>query len=71
MCKVLGVQLDLQQSGDRLCLITNTAERVSELVSDIEEVLKSNSLPRREGERLRGRLQFASSQIFGRKFRIL
>ena len=28
-------------------------------------------LPRSEGEKLRGRLQFASSQVFGRKFRRL
>jgi len=71
ICKVLGVQLDLTQSGDRLCFVTNTAERVSELVSDIEDALKSNLLPRREGEKLRGRLQFASSQNFGRRFRRL
>ena len=33
--------------------------------------MKSNLLPRRDREKLRGRLQFASSQMFGRRFRRL
>ena len=56
MCKVLGVQLDLRQSGDRPCFVTNTEERVKELVT--EQILS-----RSEGEKFRGRLQ--------RKFRRL
>ena len=65
ICKVLGV--DLGQSG----FVTNTVERVEELVAEIDEASKSNLLPRRDGEKLRGRLQFASSQMFGRRFRRL
>lgn len=42
------------QSGDGLCVVTNTAERVEELVAEIDEALKSNMLPRRDGEKLRG-----------------
>lgn len=34
--------------------MTNTAERVEELVAEIDEALKSNMLPRRDGEKLRG-----------------
>eukprot|EP00434_Breviolum_minutum_P040836 symbB.v1.2.036306.t1/scaffold5096.1/size31004/2 len=68
ICKVLGVQLD---SGSGICFVTNTAERVEELVAEINEAIKSNSHPRRDGEKLRGRLQFASSQMFGRRFRRL
>ena len=71
ICKVLGVQLDLKQSGDSLCLISNTPERVEELAQEINLVLSSGSLPKSEGEKLRGRLQFASAQVFGRKFRRL
>ena len=71
ICKVLGVQLDLRQSGSGTCFVTNTAERVEELVAEIDEAMKSNLLPRRNGEKLRGRLQFASSQMFGRRFRRL
>ena len=33
------------------------------------QALETNSLSRVEGERLRGRLQFASNQLFGRRFR--
>ena len=51
--------------------MTNTVERIEELVAEIDEALKSNLLPRRDGEKLRGRLQFASSQVFERRFRRL
>ena len=71
LCKVLGVQLDLRQSGDKLCFVTNTEERVQELVSELDDAIRTYTLPRSEGEKLRGRLQFASSQVFGRKFRRL
>ncbi len=66
-----GVQLDLRQSGDRLCFITNSEERVEELTKELDEALRAKTLSRSEGEKLRGRLQFASSQVFGRKFRRL
>ena len=71
LCKVLGVQLGLRQSGDRLCFVTNTEEIVEELVNELDEALRTKILSRSEGEKLRGRLQFASSQVFGRKFRRL
>ena len=71
LCKVLGVQLELKQSGDKLCFVTNTEERIQELVSEIYDALNLSVLPRSEGEKLRGRLQFASSQLFGRRFRRL
>ena len=70
-CKVLGVHLDLRQSGDRLCFVSNMEDRVEELVKGIGEIMTSKLLTRAEGERLRGRLRFASSQVFGRKFRRL
>ena len=71
LCKVLGVQLDLRQSGEKLCFVTNSEERVEELVRELDEALRTKMLPRSEGKKLRGRLQFASSQVFGRKFRRL
>ena len=51
--------------------VTNTEERVEELVNELDEALRTEVLSRSEGEKLRGRLQFASSQVFGRKFRKL
>ena len=65
------MQLDLRQSGDKLCFVTSTEERVEELLRELDEALRTKMLPRSEGEKLRGRLQFASSQVFGRKFRRL
>ena len=53
LCKVLGVQLDLRQSGDRLCFVTNTEERVEELVNELDEALRTKILSRSEGEKLR------------------
>ena len=44
---------------------------MEELVEDIGDIMTSKVLTRAEVERLRGRLQFASSQVFGRKFRRL
>ena len=52
--KVLGVQLDLRQSGDRLCFVTNTEERVEELTNELDEALRAKTLSRSEGEKLRG-----------------
>ena len=46
ICKVLGVQLDLKQSGDSLCLISNTPDRVEELVQEINLILSSGVLPK-------------------------
>ena len=69
LCKVLGVQLDLRQSADQLCFVSNTEDRVEESVKDIGDILTFRLLTRAEGERLRGRLQLASSQVFGRKFK--
>ena len=44
---------------------------MQELVGELDEAIRTNMLPRSQGEKLRGRPQFASSQIFGRKFRRL
>ena len=53
-----------------LCFVTNTEERVEELVRELDEALRTKMLPTvRERNSIRGRLQFASSQMFGRKFR--
>ena len=66
-----GVQLDLRQSGDQPCFVSNTEDRVEELVKDIGDILTSKLLTRAESERFRGILQFASSQVLGGKFRRL
>ena len=69
MCKVLGVEFDMRMSGQGLAAVANTADRVTELCEEIDSVLALGSLRKADGERLRGRLQFASGQLFGRSAR--
>ena len=69
MCKVLGVEFDVRMSGQGLAAVANAQDRVKELCEELDSVLTSGSLKRADGERLRGRLQFASGQLFGRSAR--
>ena len=68
-CKVLGVEVDLCMSPSGRFEIRNTESRKQELVGLMQDILANEVLTRSEGERLRGRLQFASNQVFGRRFR--
>ena len=47
-------------------LIENTSSRKTEMASLISSVLEGGRLHRVDALRLRGRLQFASGQLFGR-----
>ena len=69
MCKVLGVEFDMRMSGQGLSAVANTTDRVNELCEEIDSIFTLGSLKRADGERLRGRLQFASGQLFGRSAR--
>ena len=69
VCKVLGVKFDLRQSGAVLAFVLNTDERVQEFSDNLEEIIQTRRLKRSEGEKLRGRLLFASGQLFGRYVR--
>ena len=68
-CKVLCVELTLTKTPAGCFEVRNTESRVLELRESMMQALETNSLSRVEGERLRGRLQFASNQLFGRRFR--
>eukprot|EP00435_Cladocopium_sp_Y103_P054063 s402_g17.t1 len=68
-CKVLGVELDLTKTPSGTFAIANTVSRKDELKDTLQHVLSEGFLGRSEAERLRGRLQFASNQLFGRRFR--
>eukprot|EP00435_Cladocopium_sp_Y103_P061364 s1087_g23.t1 len=68
-CKVLGVELDLTKAPSGTFAIANTVSRKDELRDTLQQVLQEGFLGRSEAERLRGRLQFASNQLFGRRFR--
>ena len=52
--------------GEGLNLIDNTSSRKLEISSLIALVLEGGRFPRADAFRLRGRLQFASGQLFGR-----
>ena len=69
ICKVLGVSLDLTEAKLGTVVLQNTAERTDELVAELQQVLEEKTLSRKDAERLRGRLQFASCQVFGRVLR--
>ena len=68
-CKVLGVELNLVDSPANKFTICNTQSRKDELLELIRGILEDNVLSRSDGERLRGPLQFASNQVFGRRFK--
>ena len=68
-CKVLGVELSLTKTPQGTFDVRNTQSRADELILSISEILAAGYLSKSEGEKLRGRLQFASNQLFGRRFR--
>ena len=67
MCVILGVQLNLKDAMLGVAVIGNTEKRRTEALKDTDAALDANSLDPRLSERLRGRLQFASCQVFGRR----
>lgn len=69
MCKVLGVEFDFKLAGEGLVAVRNTEDRTKELCDQLDLILDTNILKIAEGERLRGRLQFGSGQLFGRSAR--
>jgi hypothetical protein len=68
-CKVLGVELALYRTPEGMLEVRNTPKRAEELRTTIQDLLHAGVLKRADGERLRVRLQFASNQLFGRRFR--
>ena len=62
----LGVSVDVSSMSSGEVLIDNTSKRKVELSAIISAVLDGGHLNKPEALRLRGRLQFASGQLFGR-----
>ena len=65
-CKVLGIELDVGNAIRGFCLLRNTEKRRNEIVASLEHVLATGRIDAATLERLRGRAQFASGQLFGR-----
>lgn len=65
ICEALGVIFDLKDSCNFTCKVTNTASRI-EVSLEIQRILAAGTISQVEAQKLRGRMQFAESQIFGR-----
>ena len=65
-CEALGVQISLQEAKFKHASVTNTQRRITELLEDLRWISANKQLTRVEAQRLRGRMQFAESQLFGR-----
>ncbi|CAE7770088.1 unnamed protein product [Symbiodinium sp. CCMP2592] len=69
-CKVLGIKIDMAEARLGLFKLANTEKRVMELTAALDEVLLAERLSHSDCEKLRGRLQFASGQLFGRRAKV-
>ena len=65
-CKVLGIELDVGNAIRGYALLRNTLKRRNEIVASLEKVLAEDHIDAASLEKLRGRAQFASGQLFGR-----
>ena len=65
-CEALGVLFDLAGSNKGICRIANTAARVEEISTEIHRLIQQGHVTQIEAQKLRGRMQFAESQIYGR-----
>ncbi|CAE7371425.1 unnamed protein product, partial [Symbiodinium sp. CCMP2456] len=68
--RALGVSFDLSSASRGDVGISNTESRIAELCQSIGEILDSRSLTRAAALRLRGRMQFCDSFLFGRASRL-
>ena len=62
----LGVRVDLHQFTAGRVQFSNTPNRKDELAKTIDSASSTKMLGHKDAQRLRGRMQFATGQIFGR-----
>lgn len=62
----LGVDFDLSSSAEGMVLVANKPSKVQQIVSLLNDILETGHFPPTVATSLRGRLQFAESQTFGR-----
>ena len=65
-CAALGVVFDLSCSGNYICKVANTEKRIAELSEAIRAAITAGKLNKLEAQKLRGRMQFAEGQLYGR-----
>ena len=68
--KALGIQISLNDWTRGSVLMQNTEKRIFELNEAIDKAIKEGSLSCAAALSLRGRMQFANSQVWGRASRI-
>ena len=68
--KALGVEIDFSSWSGRKVTFRNTQKRVQELRAAIGVAIESGKLSASEALSLRGRMQFAKSQIWGRSAKL-
>ena len=62
----LGVRVNLGEASLGRVSFINTEKRIKELSDAIEKIIEKGSMTVLESQKLRGRMQFADGQIFGR-----
>ena len=65
-CEALGVVFNLENTSGGLAHISNTASRVEEIVAEILKVTTEGVITLTAAQKLRGRMQFAEAQLYGR-----
>ena len=66
----LGIQIDLSKFNDGIVEFSNTPKRTEELIQTIDGFLCNQRMSLKDSQKLRGRMQFADSQLFGRVGRL-
>ena len=64
--EALGVKFDLSESECGICKVANTEKRIDELRTALLEVVGAGKIAKVAAQKLRGRMQFAEGQMFGR-----
>ncbi|CAJ1388792.1 unnamed protein product, partial [Effrenium voratum] len=64
--KTLGLMVGLENLGSGICRIFHTPDRREELADEIEDILQKGQLTAKEAERLRGRMVWFESFVWGR-----
>eukprot|EP00439_Symbiodinium_sp_Y106_P070600 s945_g12.t1 len=67
IAQVLGLKINLGEAALGFIYFENTEHRRDHLVATLNDIIDSSFLSRKDGERLRGRLQFAEQQISGKR----
>ena len=67
IAQVLGLKINLAEASLGFIHFENTEHRREQLIITIDGIIEASFLSRKDGERLRGRLQFAEQQISGKR----